>query len=173
MPMQACTALIHLLSFISLLFLRTIAVSKCANVLCTTHIITPSSVNDAKGTWEMTLRSFACSIARTPCVLTSHRSFTSAAVPTGAYNLLHRFFHILDAIDQEHTLGSLFVPGGGTMHVPKAKLVLTGGEEIDDWCGSMQQRWAAVAPTLHVESNIIITDTPEVCANRCHQLEQF
>lgn len=85
------------------------------------------------------------------------RLFTTEGptAPLAVTNTLHRFFHVLDGIG-DSSMGELFTDGG-TMHVMKASLMLTGSAEVDAWCARMREMWDGKA-TLHTESNIVLSN---------------
>ena len=105
-------------------------------------------------------------LTRTTCAA----SFSTHA--QGVHNLLHRFFHILDGVDTESSLGQLFMEPGQeagvtiSMHIPKAGLILQTREDIDAWCVHMHKRWTT--PTLHIESNVILQDHGETVVNHSY-----
>ena len=94
--------------------------------------------------------------SRLPTAL--RRSYNTSSLVLPVHNTLHRFFHILDGVDPDAKLSSLFADGA-TLEISKANAVLSG-EEIDAWCAKMRDAWAGAA-TLHVESNVFLTETDD------------
>jgi hypothetical protein len=99
----------------------------------------------------------------------------SPSALVGVHNTIHRFFHVLDGLEagpRVHTDGHLTNPGlgnlfleDGEMHVEKVGLVLQGREDISAWCQRMREGWAG-APTLHAESNIVLSMEGGLIVNR-------